>query len=114
MIILSLSPSHKLAGSDISFEGIDKVAHFVMYALLCLFWITGLKRQNKSKSLRSKAYLIVTVSAFTLSLLLEIIQEFFVFSRHFEVLDLIANGFGCIFGVLLFKLVYRSTGNKKE
>lgn len=79
-----------------------------MYTLLTLFWITGLKRQNKSKILRERAFLIIVSGAFVLSLILEIIQEFLVFSRHFEVLDLIANGFGCIFGLLLFKLIYRS------
>ncbi|MEX2484121.1 MAG: VanZ family protein [Brumimicrobium sp.] len=114
MIILSLSPSSQLASNEISFEGIDKIAHFVMYSLLTLFWITGLKRQNKSKKLRAKAFLIVTVSAFVLSLILELLQEFFVISRYFEGLDLIANGFGCIFGVLLFKLVYRTSADKKE
>lgn len=114
VIILSLSPSSQLASNEISFEGIDKIAHFVMYSLLTLFWITGLKRQNKSKKLRAKAFLIVTVSAFVLSLILELLQEFFVISRYFEGLDLIANGFGCIFGVLLFKLVYRTSADKKE
>ncbi|MEX1191618.1 MAG: VanZ family protein [Brumimicrobium sp.] len=114
VIILSLSPSSQLGGNEISFEGFDKIAHFVMYSLLTLFWITGLKRQNKSKNLRAKAFLIVTVSAFVLSLILELLQEFFVISRYFEGLDLIANGFGCIFGVLLFKLVYRTTADKKE
>ena len=109
VIVLSLLPSQKIIGEEIIFEGADKVAHVVMYTLLTLFWSTALKRQNKSVKMRAKAFLISMIGGFLLSLILEIIQEYFVISRFFEALDLIANAFGCIFGVLLFKLIYRNT-----
>jgi glycopeptide antibiotics resistance protein len=109
VIVLSLSPSQKMIGDEFIFDGADKIAHLVMYTLLVLFWSTALKRQNKSVKLRAKAFMIATVGGFLLSLILEIIQEIFIISRFFEVLDLIANAFGCIFGVLLFKLIYRNT-----
>lgn len=98
-----------MIGEEIVFEGIDKIAHFVMYTFLTLFWTTALKRQNKSVKLRAKAFIIALFGGFLLSLILEIIQEYFIISRFFEALDLIANAFGCIFGVLLFKLIYRNT-----
>ena len=97
-----------MIGEQFVFEGADKLAHLTMYTLLALFWTTALKRQNKSVKIRAKAFLIAFIGGFLLSLVLEIIQEFLIISRHFEVLDLIANAFGCIFGVLLFKLIYRN------
>jgi glycopeptide antibiotics resistance protein len=109
VILLSISPSQKLVGEKMIFEGADKIAHFGMYAFLTLFWTTALKRQNKSSKIRAKAFLIAMIGGFVLSLLLEIIQEYFIISRFFEALDLIANAFGCIFGVLFFKLIYRNT-----
>jgi glycopeptide antibiotics resistance protein len=109
VIILSVSPSQKMFGDEVSFNGADKIAHFVIYTFLTLFWTTALKRQNKSVKLRAKAFLISLIGGFVLSLILEIIQKYFVISRFFEALDLIANAFGCIFGVLLFKLIYRNT-----
>ena len=109
VIVLSLLPSQKIIGEELIFEGADKVAHFVMYTFLALFWSTALKRQNKSVKLRAKAFLIAPTGGFLLSLILEVIQEYFVISRFFEALDLIANAFGCIFGVLLFRLIYKNT-----
>lgn len=109
VIVLSVSSSQKLIGDGFVFEGADKIAHFIMYTFLTLFWTTALKRQNKSVKLRAKAFLIALIGGFLLSLILEIIQEYFIISRFFESLDLIANAFGCIFGVLLFKLIYRNT-----
>jgi glycopeptide antibiotics resistance protein len=98
-----------MIGEEFIFDGADKIAHIVMYTFLTLFWATALKRQNKSVKLRAKAFIIAIIGGFLLSLILEITQEYFVISRFFEALDLIANAFGCIFGVLLFKLIYRNT-----
>lgn len=80
-----------------------------MYALLVLFWTTGLKRQNKSKNLRRHAFRYTILGGILLGALLEILQEFYISGRHFEVLDLIANGIGCIFGIVLFKLLYKAS-----
>lgn len=101
-------PSQNMIGDEIVFEGADKVAHFLMYTLLTLFWTTALKRQNKSVKLRKRAFLTTVFGGFLLSLTLEIIQEYLIISRYFEALDLIANAFGCIFGVLLFRILYRN------
>jgi VanZ family protein len=92
---------------EFHFEGVDKIAHFVMYSLLSLFWAIGLKRQNIYISLRRNAFKIVVFGGFFLSLVIEVIQELGILTRHFEVLDLIANGIGCIFGIVLFKIIYQ-------
>lgn len=43
--------------------------------------------------------------AFIMGLIMELMQHYFIKNRYFESLDLIANGFGCIFGgVIFFKL----------
>ncbi|HTO38391.1 MAG TPA: VanZ family protein [Brumimicrobium sp.] len=107
IIILSLAPSSDLDLVDFKFEGADKIVHFVMYTLLSLFWSIGLKRQNVSKFLYRRAFLISVFGSFFLSFILELLQEFFTLSRNFDALDLIANGIGCIFGVLIFKILYK-------
>ena len=91
---------------EFEFNGVDKIAHFIIYALFGLFWATGLKRQNINVRIHRNAFLISVLGGFTLSLVLEILQEIFTYSRHFEWLDLFANGIGCIFGILLFRMVY--------
>ena len=107
IIILSLVPSSNVNLKDFEFEGVDKAAHFLMYTFLSLFWATGLKRQNVSVSLQKNALKISVFGGFFLSFIIELLQENVVPTRHFEVLDLIANGIGCIFGVLLFRIIYK-------
>lgn len=100
-------PNSNVNLKDFQFEGVDKAAHFLMYTLLSLFWATGLKRQNVSVGLRRNAFRISVFGGFSLSLIIELLQEYLITTRHFEVLDLIANGIGCIFGVLLFRIIYK-------
>ncbi|HZH86965.1 MAG TPA: VanZ family protein [Brumimicrobium sp.] len=107
VVVISLVPSSNVNLREFQFEGVDKIAHFVMYTLLSLFWAIGLKRQNIYIGLRRQAFRICIFGGFTLSLIIELIQEFVILTRNFEVLDLIANGIGCIFGVVLFKIIYQ-------
>jgi len=109
IIVLSLIPNHNVNFNQVYFDGVDKIAHFSMYTFLTLFWSVGLKRQSVIPILRKKAFRICIIGGFVLSFLIEILQEFAVLTRHFEFYDLIANGFGCIFGVLIFKLIFRGS-----
>lgn len=107
IIVISLIPSSSANVKDFHFQGGDKIAHFVMYTLVSLFWTIGLKRQNISVSFRRNAFKIAVFGGFLLSLIIELIQEFFIWTRHFEALDLLANAIGCIFGIILFKIIYK-------
>ncbi|RFC54103.1 VanZ family protein [Brumimicrobium aurantiacum] len=77
-----------------------------MYSLMSLFWVIGLKRQNIYIGVRRRAFHITVIGTMLLSFAIELIQEEFLPTRGFEVLDLIANGIGCIFGILIFKIIY--------
>lgn len=106
VIFVSVVPGSSL-NVDITIAGLDKIVHFGMYTLVTLFWSVGLKKQNINVKLSRNAFKISVLGGFGLGLLLEIVQQFFVPFRYFELLDLIANGIGCIFGVILFKIIYR-------
>lgn len=107
VIIISIVPGTDLNYGDFHFEGADKIAHVLLYTLFALFWSTALRRQNSNENLRIKAFKIIFIGGFALGLVLELIQENFIFGRYFELLDLVANGIGCIFGIILFKIIYR-------
>lgn len=109
VILLSLAPAQSIPEISFKFKGFDKLVHGVMYCGLTFLWITGFKRQNKSKKIRANAFVIVLLSAFILGVIMEGMQHFFIKNRYFEVLDLIANGIGCIFGLLFFRLIYKSS-----
>ena len=106
---MSLAPSSNFSLAQAPFEGFDKMVHIGMYALLALFWTTGLKRQNKSKSLRRYAFRYAVFGGILFGAIIELLQELYIASRHFEAFDLIANGIGCIFGIVLFKLIYKAS-----
>lgn len=109
VIILSLVPSSNVSLDNFQFKGVDKVAHFIMYTLFALFWSIGLKRQNVYVWLRRYALQISILGGFLMSVIIEFLQEYAVVSRSFEFLDLIANGIGCIFGIVLFKIIYKDS-----
>ena len=109
VISVSLIPSSSFDAQQFEIEGLDKAIHLSMYTLMTLFWSTGLKRQHQSKKVRKNAFLIAVLGGFLIGLILEILQEYLVSSRSFDWLDLIANGIGCIFGVIVFKLLYKDT-----
>ncbi|MFA5574426.1 MAG: VanZ family protein [Brumimicrobium sp.] len=106
VIIMSLIPSSNIDLTGFQIEVFDKIIHFFMYFFLTLFWTTGLKRQNISNNLQKNAFKISVLGGFSLSLILEILQNFITETRAFELLDLLANGIGCIFGALLFLIIY--------
>jgi hypothetical protein len=109
VIGLSVFPGKEIPTAPFYFEGIDKVVHFGLYLMLIFFWVAGMKRQNISPSTRNNAFYIAVFGGFLLGLGLETVQHFFIKNRYFEGLDLIANGIGCIFGLFLFKLIYKNS-----
>ena len=107
VVILSVVPNSNVSLNDFQFGHVDKVAHFIMYTLLCLFWSIGLKRQFIYPSLRRLALHVSFFGGLSIGILLEFLQEYVIETRTFEFSDLIANGIGCIFGIFLFKIIYK-------
>ena len=102
-------PAKEIPSASFYFKGMDKLVHFAMYLFLVYFWIAGMKRQNISPPLRKKAFYLAVLGAFILGVFMEIIQHFYIKNRYFETLDLIANGIGCIFGVFLFRIIFKNS-----
>jgi VanZ family protein len=109
VVILSLVPISNVSLDNFQFKNVDKVAHFIMYTLLVLFWAIAFKRQYIYVALRRYALQVSIIGGYSLSVIIELLQEYVVTSRSFEVLDLIANGIGCIFGIVLFKIIYKDS-----
>lgn len=108
-ILLSIAPPQSLSGVNLTLPNFDKIVHFTFYVFNVYLWTVGLKKQSNSKKIRDFAFYITIIGAFLLGLILELVQHFFIKNRYFEVQDLIANSFGCIFGLILFKLIYKTS-----
>ena len=80
-----------------------------MYLFMVHLWLVGLKKQMTHPKIKAKAHAIVFIGVLTFSLLMEFIQHYFVVDRYFDFLDLTANFFGCIFGIVIFELLYKGS-----
>jgi VanZ family protein len=90
------------------FPYFDKLVHICMYAVLSflLLWVWNEKKRKNNK-------IIILCIVFGWGLLMEIIQEVSHMGRSFDLLDVTANVFGFIPGLLVWKLYIFLFENKK-
>ena len=74
----------------------DKIAHFIMYAGLCLFWFLSLQTLKKKSSL-----LIASLLSIGFGTVIEILQSIVSIYRNTELLDIVANCLGVLTMVLI-------------
>jgi VanZ family protein len=89
----------------ISINDLDKLIHFVMFAVLgVLLAFAFYKQPEKSYTHKNFIFLAVIVGV-VFGMITEGVQHFFISSRSGEYLDLVANFFGTVFGTFLFKSI---------
>ena len=96
VIIFLLSSTPPEVVSSIQFYGLDKIIHFIEYAIL------GLIFKSSISIFLNRYYLFI--------LTIPIIDEFIVQNysgRNVDIFDFIANILGLIFGILIFKYFFK-------
>lgn len=74
----------------------DKIYHLLAYVLLSVLWVTYVKSHSK----RFKV-LIATFALIVFGIILELIQHPFNPNRTYDNLDMLANCFGVVVGMLI-------------
>ena len=92
-------PGKHLPEADLQIPHLDKYLHFVMFAMLSYFFL--LYRKCKVESIRNTEILAIILLFSSFGFLIELVQEFFVKERYFDIWDVVANTLGTISGVLL-------------
>lgn len=95
---VSLMPSNELPKT--SFKNFDKIIHIIMYFILSSFMTLGFA------NLKHKSVLIMAIPivlSFFCSFSIELLQEFATSSRFFEIIDILANGIGCLIAFFVMK-----------
>ena len=82
------------------FEGLDKVVHFSIYLMFSGFIFRELKKVNKINPYK----LSIIIPVFY-GVLMEILQHFVFRGRSFELMDIVANSLGAIFGTFCCYIV---------
>ncbi len=76
----------------------DKIVHFTLFFVLCLFLLRPLKRLNRNH------YLLAPLFSIICSGLLELIQHSLSSTRQSDIYDFLANSLGVLSSVLFFYL----------
>lgn len=96
------APQAKLLG----FLPVDSVVHAAFHAGLVFLLMVGFSKQHSRPKFRfNPARHAVTLSCLY-GLAIELLQEFVIVQRNFEIYDLVANFSGALIGYGLFQLVY--------
>ena len=102
IIILILLPSNNLPSTNLKIKNLDKIVHFLLFGILATinFW------ETKKHNLNIKPYSLI-ISAFIFSFLTEISQLLFTTTRHFDLLDIVADNVGYICLYLTITYLYK-------
>lgn len=85
------------------FDGFDKLAHLICYAILCLLWA----RSFSQLALR-RAVLLAAAIALVYGIGIEFVQGRFIAGRVFDLWDATANGAGALLGIVIFPIIDRT------
>jgi VanZ family protein len=99
--VLSLITINSKIGSSISLEYKDKYVHFIFYFVFVILWIS----YSRSKKLSPKTNFMILFLAIGYGILMEIFQGTLTKDRHADIIDIIANSTGALFGSLFMNLI---------
>lgn len=102
---LLLLPPNINSKPQLSIPGADKVAHFVLFAVLTFLLVKALKE----RSIQVKIPVIFTVLLF-FAIATEVIQGYFLEHRTGDLWDLVADMLGVV--VVLFLINFKKTKNE--
>ena len=104
ILLASTLPGSELPKTQI--PGIDKFIHILFYVVLVFLLQIALVKQFIFSSKRYYAGTISASISFFYGVFIEMLQYHLIDGRSFEILDVLANGIGCLLGIIIFKLVY--------
>lgn len=101
IFILSGYPGKNLPKAP--FDGVDKVVHLIIYAVLTLLIMIGFQNQSNQlkKRLRFMAFFSAAISTF-IGGAMELLQEYVFLNRYGDWADFFANSIGAVVGVVGF------------
>ena len=89
--------------------GLDKVVHFLMYAVFAFACVWGYRKQYASRdtAYKKRALLLALAVSVAYGGLTELLQEHFVPLRTGDWFDFLADSIGAMVGVVVFYLFFR-------
>jgi len=83
----------------------DKFVHASIFFVLQILLMRGLSLQTSFAKIQSNYKMVSLFSSIMYGGMMELMQYYLLSSRSGDVLDFIANAFGCLIGLLIFKKI---------
>ena len=100
--VVFLLPANDVPQVNVPF--LDKFIHLLIHWMLCFIWLWYFFIADNYHSFTKNVFVVLTL-CFSYGILIEALQHWFTQSRRFDLFDIIANGIGCLIGLLSFLIV---------
>jgi hypothetical protein len=110
ILVLIGMPSYAVPVTDLrSLLSLDKMVHASVFAVLMFLLMQGMQKQQLIGYLRFNSAFYSLFFCFFYSGLTEILQDLLFVQREADIIDFIANTIGSIFGLLVFRIIFKQT-----
>ncbi|WP_027418050.1 VanZ family protein [Crocinitomix catalasitica] len=103
IIVLSLFPGNKLPDVEFEWVKIDNIFHLGFYSILSFLMLLGFNggeiKMNLSKT---RLYIVIIIAGIVIGISLELMQEYLIPFRFYDIKDIIINSFGTVFGSIIY------------
>ena len=107
ILLLTLLPSSSMPPVSIwHLFSFDSFAHALLFSILTFLMIVGMKKQFTFLKLRHYAIRSSLLSCVIFGIAIELMQYLFIAGRQGDIIDVLADTIGCLFGIVLFKWIY--------
>lgn len=107
-MITTLLPSTSMPSLSIwELFSFDSFAHAFLFAVLTYLMIVGLKKQYTYPKLKHYAIRTALLVSTLFGISIELMQHFFIYGRQGDIIDVLSNTIGCLFGIVIFKWIYQ-------
>lgn len=79
---------------------LDKSIHVFLFMVLVILWCRAYLPNRSNNNIR-KIFITITILSVIYGIVMEIVQEYFIQFRSFDVRDMLANGVGSVTGFLI-------------
>lgn len=100
ILIMCVMPAGNLPETNITIPYFDKIVHLGIFGILSFILVSILKEIFNYK----KSIVITIIICSIYGYVIELLQKYVSSGRSYEILDVLFDIIGCIFGILFYKL----------
>ncbi|WP_337069538.1 VanZ family protein [Pontibacter sp. 13R65] len=108
ILITTLLPNTSAPATSVrELFSFDSFAHIFLFSVLTFLMIVGLRKQYTNTRLRHYAIRYSLLICTLYGIAIELLQEFIIYGRQGDIIDVLSNTIGCLSGIVLFKWIYQ-------